>query len=115
MFNFQERSAQREREIGGVISPQAGQHILDRARSLGADTPASARTREDLNARRDPAWDELLACGYLHEARDGYYYLAHADGSADRMFGGWTPARVIAAVAAVAVLGYTIAKLAAKS
>lgn len=63
--------------------PQAGEQILSRARALGALAPDTARLRAELDVRHDPNWDALVACEYLLEGREGYFYLAHRDGSAD--------------------------------
>ena len=69
---------------------QDGQQILDRALDLGAVSASTARSRAELDTRRDPAWSELLSCGYLCVAAPDAFYLANLDGSAERMFGGLT-------------------------
>jgi len=99
MFEGWQRLAHRPDDLGP--QPQQGQQILDRAFALGALSPATARTRRDLDVRHDPSWTELLACGYLTEAKPGCYYLTHSDGSADRMLGAWSARGVFMAVAIV--------------
>jgi hypothetical protein len=83
MFDEFERRVRRNSDFGA--QPQEGQHILDRAVQLGAVSSATARARADLDVRCDPSWSAIVASGYLCEAEGGGFYLAHSDGSADRM------------------------------
>jgi hypothetical protein len=101
-------------EESSELGPQAqeGQQILDRALALGALSVATARTRAELDVRRDSCWDELVSCGYLREGQRAHYYLAHPNGSADRMFGAWTPTRVVTvAVLAIAFIVVILRRL----
>ncbi len=81
MFDGFERRVRQNSDLGP--QPQEGQQIVDRALQLGALSPATARSRADLDIRHDPNWSQIIACGYLREADAGRYYLARSDGSAD--------------------------------
>jgi hypothetical protein len=96
MFEEFQRRVVRQSDLGP--QPQEGQHILDRALRLGALSPSTARSRADLDGRDDRQWAELVACGYLREADAGQFYLSHADGTADRVGGQWSPRSVLLAV-----------------
>ena len=101
MFDEFERRIRRNSSLGP--QPQEGHQILDRAIQLGALSPATARPRADLDVRSDPSWSEIVACGYLREAQAGRYYLAHGDGSADRMTAGGSSFPRAALIAVVAL------------
>ena len=113
MFDGFERRVRRSSDFG----PQAqeGQQILDRALQLGAVSPATARVRADLDVRRDANWSELVALGYLQEAEEGRYYLAHSDGSADRAIAlsSPLPRAVLMAVAGLFLIFFILRRMGA--
>jgi hypothetical protein len=51
------------------------ERIRTRLRTLGAVSPATARSPADIDSVDAPAWTELLRAGTVREGPTGLYYL----------------------------------------